>query len=88
MEEKIISEFKVIETEDGYRIEIKGNKEQIKKMIEGRFGFGRRGPFGGRHHHRGFGPFGFWGHHGPWGHGPWGWTDDEEEDQPEQTEKA
>lgn len=31
--EKIISEFKVIETEDGFRIEIKGDKESIRRMI-------------------------------------------------------
>ena len=33
--EKVISEFKVIETEDGFRIEIKGNKEAIRRMLSG-----------------------------------------------------
>ena len=86
MEDKVIREFKVIETEDGYRIEIKGNKEQLKKFFEHReHGFGRRQ---WRHHRGGpgFGPFGFWGH-GPWGHGPWGW-DDEDEEESEETAKA
>ena len=76
MEDKVISEFRVIETEDGYRIELKGDKEQMKKWFDHRGGFGRgmpfgrhggperwmRGIFGGRHHH------------GPWGHG---WHDEE-----------
>jgi hypothetical protein len=76
MEDKVISEFKVVETEDGYRIEIKGDKEKLKKMFEhGPMGFAR-----GRHfrHHRGFGPF-WWFRHGPWGHGPWGWDEEDEE---------
>jgi len=66
MAEKLIHEYKLIETEDGYRIEIKGDKEQIKRWMEG----------GGRHRgrgwrSRGYGPFGFpgmmfmKGHHGP-----------------------
>jgi len=46
--EKIINEIKVIETEDGYRIEIKGNKEAIRRMLSG-FGplnfQGKGGPF-------------------------------------------
>jgi len=33
--EKVISEFKVIETDDGFRIEIKGNKEAIRRMLSG-----------------------------------------------------
>jgi hypothetical protein len=64
--EKIISEFKVIETDDGFRIEIKGDKEAIRKMFvggshrffKGRFGHGF--PFG-----HGFGG-GFRGWCGPW----------------------
>ena len=84
MEDKVISEFKVVETEDGYRIEIKGDKEKLKKMFE----HGPRGFFPGmRHGRHGFGPFGFR-HHGPWGHGPWGWWDEEDEGQPEKTAKA
>ena len=68
MAEKLIHEYRLIETDDGYRIEITGDKEQIKKWMEG----------GSRHRRknwmrRGFGPFasGFpgmmymKGHHGP-----------------------
>jgi hypothetical protein len=36
--EKMINDFKVIETEDGFRIEIKGNKEALRTMLNG-FGF-------------------------------------------------
>lgn len=32
--EKIISEFRVIETDDGYRIEIKGDKEKMKSFMK------------------------------------------------------
>ncbi|MFQ5612617.1 MAG: hypothetical protein ACE5H9_10845 [Anaerolineae bacterium] len=76
--EKVINEFKVVETDDGFRIEIKGDKEAIRRML-GIFGgkspFGPKGPFG-----RGFG-FGF----GPrfWaGFGccdAWGWAKEDEE---------
>jgi hypothetical protein len=31
--DKIINEFKVIETEDGFRIEIKGDKDKIRSFI-------------------------------------------------------
>ena len=33
--ENVISEFRVVETEDGYRIEIKGDKEVIKAATRG-----------------------------------------------------
>ena len=33
--EKMINDFKIIETEDGFRIEIKGNKETIRRMLSG-----------------------------------------------------
>jgi len=36
--ERMINEFKIIETEDGFRVEIKGNKEAIRRMLSG-FGF-------------------------------------------------
>jgi len=66
MAEKVIHEYRLIETDDGYRIEIKGDKEKIKKWLEG----------GPRHRKRrwmskGFGPYGppdmmfMKGHHGP-----------------------
>ncbi len=54
--EKIISEYKVIETDDGFRIEIKGDKETLRKMFVG----------GPRRFFRGKGPFG---HHSPCGPG-------------------
>lgn len=90
MSEKVIQEFKIVETEDGFRIEIKGDKEKLRQMFGGMGPFGFRpgpGPFG-----FGFGPFRRWGrgprwwghrhgwggHHG-WGpgHGPW-WEEEEE----------
>lgn len=76
--EKVINEFKIIETEDGFRIEIKGNKEAIRRMLSG-FGpgsfFGFRGPFG-RGFRFGFGPAGFWGGFGGWC-GSWEGTEEE-----------
>ena len=69
MPDKVISEFKVIETDDGFRIEIKGDKQAIRRMMGG-FGphrfFKGKGPFGRRFR---FGP-GFWGGFGGWCH-PW-----------------
>lgn len=83
--EKIISEFRVIETDDGYRIEIKGDKERIKSFMSGAGGRRQR-------HHRhggragfGWGPFGL--RHGPmmWMKaagccGPWDFEGDDEEE--------
>jgi len=45
MTEKIIHEVKFIETDDGFRIEINGDKEQLKKMGfgPGMFGLGMMG---------------------------------------------
>ena len=72
MSEKVVREISVIETEDGFRIEMKGDKEELRQMIFG----GREwhfGPFGGRHE---YGPFGGRHEHGPFGgrheHGPFG----------------
>ena len=49
-EEKVLHEVKVVETEDGFRIEIKGDKERLKELGFGpgmRFGHGfGPGPFG------------------------------------------
>ena len=39
--EKILNEFRVIETDDGYRIEIKGDKEKLQSVFKG-FGGHRR----------------------------------------------
>jgi len=99
MAEKILHELRVIETDDGFRIEVKGDKERLKKMGlgPGMMGFGPGmmgfGPqmffarrFRGRHGHRPKHRFGR-------GHGPWGWWDqwgDEpmEEDSHEKAPKA
>lgn len=79
--EKVISEVKMIETDDGYRIEIKGDKEQIKATMKGFHRHRKRG-------RRGFpGMGGLCGHGGfgmhpmmmESGHGPWDFEDDEEE---------
>jgi len=87
--EKIIQEFRIIETDDGFRIEIKGDKEQLREFVmsldprhwmrRGPFGppppWGRRGKHG-RGHGFGFGPMGAWfGFGGP----PWEWDEEEEE---------
>ncbi len=87
MAEKVIHEYRIIETDDGYRIEIKGDKERIKKWIEG-------GPRHLRRHWmgRGFGPFGFGfpgmmhmkGHHGP---GDFTTEIEEEDEEKEASEK-
>ena len=81
MADKVISEFKVIETDDGYRIELKGDKEQMKKWFEHGGGFGPGMGFG-RHGGPGRWMRGFFGgrHHGPWGHG---WHDVDDEEAPE-----
>ena len=82
MAEKVIHEVRFIETDDGFRIEVKGDKERMRQMGfgPGMMGFGPRM----RHHRRhgqgpGCGPgFGFWRHFGPW------WEEDEEpEGEPE-----
>jgi hypothetical protein len=84
--EKVIREFRVIETDDGYRIEIKGDKERLKHFIHG-FGFG--GGMGGRKWRKRYrkhraGPFGF----GPMGWMQWfgGPGDFTAEDEPEEKE--
>lgn len=96
--EEVIHEVKIIETDDGYRIEIKGDKERLKRWFDRMpFGMGMPFDFGfrARHEHgRGH-------RHGPWewkgGHrprkfifrahapGPWNWnwtTDPDEGDEP------
>lgn len=83
MDEKVLQEFRIIETDDGFRIEIKGNKEELREFVMSldprqwmRHGFHR-----GHHPHgRGFrfGPGGFFGFGGPWG---W-WGEEGEEESP------
>ena len=63
--EKVINEFKVIETDEGFRIEIKGNKEAIRRMLNG---FGPDSCFGApfrRGFRFGFRPS-FWSGFGGW----------------------
>ena len=61
--EKVITEWRVVETDDGFRVEVKGDKEAMRNWARhcgpwrrmrraGRFAFGV-GPFHGEHH--GFG---------------------------------
>jgi hypothetical protein len=83
----MIHEFKIEETEDGYRIEIKGDKEQIKRLFE-HGPFGMRMPFvfgfGPRHGHHGprhWKKRGFHWKGNPWGHGPKHWGQHHEEDE-------
>ena len=65
--EKVINEIRIVETDDGFRIEIKGDKEAIRQMLHG---CGAGVPFG-----RGFRP-GFWSSFGGWC-GPWQQADHE-----------
>ena len=74
--EKVINEWRVIETDDGYRIEIKGDKEAMRNCFRharARMHWGMHGmPFGPRRAHF-------------WRHGFW--CCDEEQEEPEE-EKA
>jgi len=86
--EKIIKEFRVIETDDGFRIEIKGDKEELREFVmrldprNWVQGTPWDGPWtwqskGGKRRRGGFpfGPGAFFG----WG--PWaGWDEEEDED--------
>jgi hypothetical protein len=82
--EKVIREFRVIETEDGFRIEIKGDKEKMKNFMKG---FKRyRGSRAYRHHRRGlfgWGPW-MWMHGAPW-FGPWDFEEEGEEEEAEES---
>ena len=84
MPERVIHEVRVVETDDGFRVEVKGDKERIREMG---FGPGMMG-FGGRmhrrrHHRRGRGPRGRYGRHFGWWWGPWWDAEDEEDAGPE-----
>ena len=91
MADKVLGQISFIETDDGFRVEIKGDKERIRKM-----GFP---PDAEAWREMGFDPEqwtkGFRRRHG-WRHGPWGrrhfgsfgpwmwgwcWGDDEPEDE-------
>ncbi len=75
MSEKVLYELRVIETEDGIRVEVKGDKERFREMGFGRFmrDFGRHAwrEHRGHHGHHWFGAFGF---------NPW-WCDEPEPDE-------
>jgi hypothetical protein len=77
MSEKLLHEIRIVETDDGFRIEIKGDKERLKAMLDKGafpFGFGRMEGGHGPFHHRGPRGFGFrFGRR----HGPW-WSDMDE----------
>ena len=92
MTEKVLHEVRFIETDDGFRIEVKGDKEKIRQMGfgPGMMGFGpgmrhKRHRGHGRHRH---------GHHGMHRHGPkgWGWwwddTDEVEDTDSDVKEKS
>jgi hypothetical protein len=84
MVEKVIQEFRIIETEDGFRIEIKGDKERIRQFV---MGLDPRNweRWARRWRRRASGAgfaFGPWG----WGFGPWGppwWEEGEPEEEDE-----
>ena len=86
--EKVINEFRVIETDDGFRIEIKGDKEKIRSFIAPFGGFKRWSHWGSREGRHG----GHWGafHFGPWTGmkggfcwGPWSANSEEDEERDE-----
>jgi hypothetical protein len=97
--EKVIQEFKVIETEDGFRIEVKGDKERMRRFIEGMDprNWGHQEPHGAppwgppwrwarksrRHGRGGFGSGMFFG----FGAHPWWWCGDEEAEEEAPEEK-
>ena len=76
MAEKVIHEVRFVETDDGFRIEIRGDKERMKQ-----FGFGPGLGFG-RHARRARHRAWMWG----WGCGPAPWWVEEadEGDRPEE----
>ncbi len=88
--EKVIREFRIIETDDGYRFEVTGDKEKLKGFMHGfrKQRKWRRGPFrrmfGMHGMHFGFGPM-------MWACGvPWDFEieDDTEEEETEEADEA
>ena len=84
--EKVIQEFRIIETDDGFRIEIKGDKDQLREWVMNLdprrwgshrgpgWGFPFFAPWMGRGKRgHGFGPFSF---------GGWGWGEPDEDEPP------
>jgi len=72
--EKVLSEIRFIETDDGYRVEIKGDKEKLNKMGFMHKGF-KPGRFFGRGRSR------FWGRGHGYGPSRWAWEWDVREPQ-------
>ena len=101
--EKILQEFRIIETDDGFRIEIRGDKEQLREFVLSLAP--RRGWGAGRLHKHGRGHHEHHGHHhhddehghGHHGHGrgrmrgwgppPWAWEWDDEDEHPRRKRK-
>jgi hypothetical protein len=84
MTEKVIHEVRFIETDDGFRIEVKGDKERIRSMGfgPGMMGFGPGMHF--KRHRRRHGRHGHHKHRHGRGFGPWawgGWWDEAAEDE-------
>jgi hypothetical protein len=99
MAEKIISEIRFIETDDGFRIEFKGDKERWREMGfdpgAWRRGHDKHGHHGhGRHHHKhgrhshGHHRHGWRGHGCAPGAGPWAWWGQWDEDPEAPAQKA
>jgi len=79
--EKVIQELRVVETDDGFRIEIKGDKEALRSWLTG------FGPWGRGRRRSGMPPFfrfgpRFWRHWAAWC-GPWWAEETGEESEPE-----
>ena len=76
MTEKIISEIRFVETDDGFRIEFKGDKERLRQMGFGpgqwRWGRGRGHGHHGRGRHKHHHPSQHWRGCDP-GFEPWTW---------------
>ena len=66
MTEKTLSEIRIVETDEGYRVEIKGDKQKLKKMC-----FMHKGFKPGRMSRRGRSRF--WGRGQGYGPPPWAW---------------
>ena len=81
--DKIITEFRVIETDDGFRIEVKGDKQAIHKWMKH---LGMCSPMHRGRHRMPFGPWGF--HHAHHGSGPWCASDEGSSEGPGEAQEA
>ncbi len=85
MTEKVIHEVRFIETDEGFRIEVNGDKERLRGMGFGPgmmgFGLGKMGfgPWMHKKHRRRHGRYKHHKHHFGHGCGPWSHGDDEAE---------